>query len=328
MKKLDAPLQNAVAGLTSQQFGVGGHLIEMIVDELVSTYFDVSKVAETQRIPQRYRGQPYTCIVWDQQGRPMAALQIADEQVPDIVQRSVDGLNRIRKAIGTAASSRLLTPRGEGWHRGCSYVVYPYCRDLHSGRLRRAIERRLLAGPLLDWLYEVNRQTVSPCTEAEREALFGLRLRTLADDPRPADECRRRAEQALQALQIGAWSPSTVMMHSDLWVGNVMVEAPDGDYRPMDVRHRFKVIDWPGCLDQGYPCFDLFRVCNSLGVGPSRLARELRRHAALLNDRPDHASHYLAAAAGQILMTLENFPIAEFNKMTTRCERQLQSLGL
>jgi hypothetical protein len=328
MKNLDPPLQSCLADPIWQGDRVASRLVEMIVDELVAEYFDASTVGEIQRIARRYPGQPHTCIVRDQNGRPMGALQVADELVPDIVQRSVDGLNRIREAIGPAASSRLLTPRSAGWRRGCSYVLYPYCRDLHPGRLRSAIERRLLAGPLLDWLYEVNRQTVSTCTEAEREALFGLRLSTLANDPRSIDACRRRAEQALRALQTGAWSPSTVMMHSDLWVGNVMVEAPEGDYRTMAVRQCFKVIDWPGCLDQGYPCFDLFRACHSLGVGPRRLAGELRRHAALLNDKPEHASHHLSAAAGQILMTLENFPIAEFNKMTTRCERQLQSLGL
>ena len=294
----------------------------------MAEHFQSVTLGETTRIPQRYPGQPHTCIVRDHTDRPLAALQVADHRVPDMVERSVDKLCRIREVIGSAASSHLLTPIASGWRHGCSYVVYPYCRDLHRGRVRSAIERRLLAGPLLDWLAELNQRTLAFCTAEDRSSLFGLRLAALADDPRVSARWRHRAAQAQRTLAAGTWAPSTVTMHGDLWGGNVMVSAPDGDYQSAWVRTRFKVIDWPGCLERGYAYFDLFRIAYSLGIGPRRLARENRRHAALLNDSPAHASHYLSAAYGQILMTLENFPIEEFNKMATTCERQLQSLGL
>jgi hypothetical protein len=328
MKRVNPPLTSGLVASVPLEGRLADRPVEIIVDELVAEHFHGVALGETTRIPQRYPGQPHTCIVRDHSDRPLAALQVSDHRVPDMVERSVDKLCRIREVIGATASSHLLAPMASGWRHGCSYVVYPYCSDLHRGRIRSAVERRLLAGPLLDWLFEFNRRTLAPCTTIDRSSLFGLRLEALAEDVRVATNWRRRAAQARHALVAGTWSPSTVMMHGDLWVGNVMVSAPHGDYRSTWVRTRFKVIDWPGCLERGYACFDLYRIAYSLGFGPRQPARENRRHAALLNDSPAHASHYLSAAYGQILMTLENFPIEEFNKMAATCEQQLQSLGL
>jgi hypothetical protein len=258
-------------------------------------------------------------IVHDEAGRPQAAVLCSAAAAPDFVARAMRRSARAHAMLGSGAGSRVLLPLVEGQLSGLSCAVMPFCRNLSPPRAWGWWQNRALRPVIFDWLESVCRITASRPPAAALASSFEEPLAHLQRRPEASQRLRKLAGSALQRLRDGRWQPRHVLMHGDLWRGNIMVRPAEGPWVGLRWLDRVVVIDWAGSRDDGYPLFDLIKIAVSLGVGDRRVRGELVRHCRLLACDEVDVGSYLAAALAGLLDRLENFPLADFLSMSEAC---------
>jgi len=257
--------------------------------------------------------QTYKYLVTSSEGKPLAVVLCSPSVSPDLIARGSRCASDAKQALGPELGNVVLDPLGEGELAGLSYTVLPYRQPLSEKRLAGWLERRRVGPKVLDWLQGLTRQTMCDVSEAEVHARFHRPLSLLAESPDVSDAVRRAAEVGLRRLEQGKWAPRFVLMHNDLWKGNILLDD-DGE---------IIVIDWPGSRVDGYAMYDLVRLADSFGLSDRVLGEQVRAHCRVLGcDATDAASH-LAAALGFLLSDLDHFPMHLFLPLADKCVRQI-----
>ena len=241
-------------------------------------------------------------------GEALGVVLCAPEIAPGLIARGCARGHAARAALGEELGRKVVVARAEGTRAGRSWALFPQARTIGGG-MRGRLERRWLAGPLLAWLREVARRTAGFADETAR-ARTAEALASAEREPALDARVREAARAASARLASGAWAPRHVLMHGDLWGGNVL-GAPSAPAFSRD----FVVIDWDTSRTEGYPIFDLVRAARSFTVSRARLAREIAVHAALLGFSGEDARGALVAALGHIGLVRENFPISRYAQM-------------
>jgi hypothetical protein len=274
--------------------------------------------------PKDVADDPAKLLVTDRDSRELAVVLLASPVDPDLVRRGMRIAARAREVLGKRLGSVILEPLEQGDLRGLSYTVLPYHRPFEEGVLARRYWRLALRSKALEWLAEVNEATLAETSDAEIAEAFERPLEHVATLDTMDEALRRAAETALGRLKSGEWSPKLVLMHGDLWIGNMLrASGPPGG---ADRRRRFPfvIIDWPGAMLRGYAMYDLIRLATSMGLGAARLEREVLRHCKILGSRPELAMGYLIASLGQLGLNLGEFPAERHREMSLACFNQLR----
>lgn len=240
-----------------------------------------------------------------------------------MVARAMQRAAAARRALAPAEAAAILEPVLETRLNGMSCALLRYCHPLSDHRLIWRIQRRLLRPRLSEWLFRVAQQTRAEATPAECSACFGEPLERIAGEAAMAPALRADARRAVQRLLDGSWRPRHVLMHGDMWKGNVLIEPPTSLPGRRAWQDRFIVIDWPGSMTRGYAIYDLVRMASSMKMGPDALTRELQRHCEVLEAEAEDASAYLLSALGHVALNLEHFPIEQFVAMAHSCHDTL-----
>ncbi|HEX6703831.1 MAG TPA: hypothetical protein VF169_03655 [Albitalea sp.] len=257
--------------------------------------------------------------VTDTRGPARAVVMCSSPDAPDMVDRAMTRASQAKALLLPAQGRHILDPLAEGRVQGLSYAVLPHCDELAHGRIAWRLQRGWLAPALFDWLWHAHAATVREVDAGEHERRYGEPLRALARLARLREPVRHAAQRAAHRLLAGVWHPRSVLMHGDLWKGNVLLR-PAGSWADLTRwRGRFVVIDWPGAEPRGHAVYDLVRLALSMRLGRRGLAQELQRHAQVLGcEREDTMSHLLAAL-GQMALVLEHFPMDMFIPMVESC---------
>jgi hypothetical protein len=256
-------------------------------------------------------------------GYPCAVLLCAPADAPQVVQCAMQQARMAKRLIGTELGLHILDPLAEGHVQGLSYALLPYCVGLASRGIPWRLQRARLRPVLFDWLFGVCASTVRPVDQAGAERQFAAPLAALASLPDIDEPMRAAARRAWRRLSDGQWTPRTVLMHGDLWKGNVLLRATGRYAQRWRRPEHFVVIDWPGARAQGHALFDVVRLAHSMCLGRKALRAEVDRHCALLGcDRVD-AMSYLLTACGHMGASLEHFPMASFLRMVRDCHALL-----
>lgn len=284
---------------------------------------EVSLLCEAKTVADDYS----KLLVRDQHRRPVMVVLCSSPVSPQLVRRGMQRARAAKRALGPALGRVILDPLGEGDIAGCSYSILPYCRPLSNKRLIRRIQRRMMRPVVLRWLRSATAATVAEVDPQELQHAFMNPLTHLEGLLAVSDHLRHAASGALRALDHGTWTPCHVLMHGDLWDGNILIHHADPTGFGWPWGTRFVLIDWPGALLNGYAIYDLLRFAQAMSLQGRQLRREVESHCRILGCRFEHARFHLLTSLGYLAMHLEHFPPARYAKMSASCVRVLEAIG-
>ncbi|MBJ22502.1 MAG: hypothetical protein CL933_24085 [Deltaproteobacteria bacterium] len=265
---------------------------------------------------------PVKLLVSDARAGKRAVVLISSPVEPDLVGSGMRIAAAAKERLGPRLGSVILEPLGQGTLDGLSYTILPFRNPLAEGRLMRRFWRLRLRGRVLDWLAEVASTTAADASAEDASNAFEASLRHLATLETMGSAMRDAAQEALDRLRAGEWKPQFILMHGDLWDGNLLLpsRSPATDESPAP----FVLIDWPGATLRGYPLFDLLRITRSMRISESALRREVSRHCQILRIEAVGARGHLLACLGHIGSNLGFFPVDMYTEMSRNCFADLE----
>ena len=238
---------------------------------------------------------------------------------PGMVQRAMQRARLAKAVLDASAGDHILEPLAEGHVNGLSYAVLPYCEELSESGPVWWVQRALLRPRVFEWLWLATQSTVRDVGGATMKRAFTDRLQLMASLGPISDSLRGAAERAAERIDAGKWTPRHVLMHGDLWKGNVLINKETPLHATRGWRDRFVLIDWAGSEIDGYAIYDLVRMAESMRLSVGGLRSEVVRHCRVLQCLPMDAKSYLLAALGHIAMNIEHFPLDRFVHMSESC---------
>lgn len=258
-------------------------------------------------------------LLRDPGGQARAVALCSAPASPDMVQRAMRRAREAKSALGPTLGATILDPWVEGRVRGLSYAVLPYCNRLSDLRPVWWMQRALLRRPLFDWLWRATERTVREVDSAAIDRSFAELLRRVASLKVASKRMRVAAERSAERLQAGTWTPRHVLMHGDLWKGNIVIPPAECPVERSGSRDRFAIIDWAGSEIHGYAMYDLIRLAQSIRLNARILRHEVDRHCRVLRCEPVDAISHLLVALGYIANNLEHFPLDRYARMAESC---------
>lgn len=263
-------------------------------------------------------------LVMNSQSQPLAVVLVASEVEPNLVQAGMEKARAIKEFLNPDLRQVILEPKATGWINGRSYTILPYCKPLGTGRFVTRLHNMTLRPLVIDWLTQVTETTVREPSETQLQTNFIKPLENLAQMSVVTPEVRATALSARQQILSGEWRPRHVVMHGDLWRGNILFSDPDN--RPKHLPFaRLVIIDWPGAMIDGFAIYDLIRIGMSMRLPRFFLQRHLKRHCEILSCRDSDARFHLISALAHIGQNLNHFPPASFARLATECLKFLES---
>jgi hypothetical protein len=240
----------------------------------------------------------------------------------------MDRARQAKRALGSELGQVILDPLIEGELEGRSYAALPYCPPFSSSTWMWRVQRVTLRPALFRWLRGLVRATATTPPPEKIEEVFVRPLEHLANMSSVSSPVRAAAAKAREQLGRPSFSPRQVLMHGDLWKGNLLMDGRATIDRLRAPSYgRFVVIDWPGSTLAGYPIYDLVILAESIGLSASWLREELDIHTRILGFDANDARTHLLASLGHLGMHLEHFPVERFAQTARDCLEMLNAVG-
>ena len=273
--------------------------------------------------PKGVKDSPVKLIVRDTASRPTAVVLYSSPVSPNLVSRGMDLAVQAKQAMGSELGSVILDPLGRGDIEGRSYTILPYCRPMFSWKPLRYIQRKVIRPAVINWLFGVTKQTKSIAAQESINKDFLEPLKYMTHLQTAGEEVNSASLRALKRLECGQWIPHHVLMHNDLWEGNILPGKPSNQNKTYKRSYGFIIIDWPGCQLKGYPIYDLVRLSQSLRLNSRQFTNELKRHCTLLGCTQEDSEGYLLSALGNIGLNPEHFPADAYVRLIESCYHYL-----
>lgn len=238
---------------------------------------------------------------------------------PNLVMRTVQRSTQAKNSLDLSTGNHIQEPLFEGEVENLTYSVWPLCYELSKSRLYRKAQNNFLKPVLFNWLFNVTKCTVDDKDQTSNISKFILPLEYIASSNVLNDKIRMKALFALERISTKEWQPKHVLMHGDLWLGNILLKKNPNILNTLKPYDNFVVTDWAGSEVKGYAMYDLIRFAESTNLSSKKIKFEIERHCKLLNCNPVDACSYLLAGLGFIGMNLENFPLNRFISMSESC---------
>jgi hypothetical protein len=261
--------------------------------------------------------------VKDARAGAMAFALVSPPEYPDSVRKGMEKLSGVLSAAPKLVSDVIVPPLTKGDVEGCSYAAFPLLHPLQSNKVLWLLQRARLRPRLMRWLREVALETRTRGNDPAVVARYRAALELCESEPCLSGGLRARSASALKRLELGRWSPVSVLMHGDFWRSNIMLREPN--WLACD---RFAVIDWNTAMVDGYPLFDLVRCQASLAIRTDVYRREILAHSKIVECDPVDTTGYILAGIGNVGLSLDNFPKPRWlNLAECAVSRHLQNMG-
>lgn len=223
-----------------------------------------------------------------------------------LMERAVSNIHDVRSRLSASVAVPILAPLSSGEVLGRSFAIWDFKRPFaDQNRLKTFINRRIYAGPIVDWLAAFGRETL---TSATPEVVVDDLL-ALINDENLSTEVRDGAKKALDKLSVGLWKPYHCFQHGDFWQGNLLLATHDAD-------SSFYIVDWAGMSQKGYPFMDLTRLLMSINLTKFACRRYLSIYDKQIGIDKSESAMYTLSALGNLRKNLENFPSPKFRELT------------
>ena len=232
---------------------------------------------------------------------------------PLLVKRATDRQKEIRALLPQSVAEPIELPILEGYSENKSYAVFLKRRSFSTNKVRRKIERVLVAPRVYRWIGQLAVHTAKPSDAS----IIVANLDRLQTIPGLSEETRRAAAGGCAEFRLAKIPSLQVAQHGDLWTGNILRASS---------RTGFTIIDWAGGRPDGAPFFDLVTFGLSIRTFRSRLAREIIKYSHLVGCAPQHALSYWLGGLGALYKELEFFPEDHFIKMCDQTCSTLRTL--
>lgn len=260
-------------------------------------------------------------VATDTQGKPHAVVLVASPSGPDLVRRGLENASEIKQRLGDDLGTVVLEPLCMGTIEQRTFAVFPYCKPMSTSKLGKRAHRIMLRPIVLNWLSETTRQTARVPSADQRQNAFNEPLMNLSGFEPLKAHIRNAASEAVERINTQRWEPRHIVMHGDLWEGNILF-AHDRAKR-QDPFARIVIIDWPSGLADGYAMYDIIRLSRSMHLPRRVLRREILKHCEHLGCEPRDARAHLLAAFGHLSMNLGHFPPDRFARLAEQCDALL-----
>ena len=303
---------------------------DTLTESLIKVIGSHSSIGEMSLLPQEKELKDATTkiLIKDQRGSKIAIALFSSSVSPNLIAQGTERSRLAKQKLGLDLGSHILDPLCEGKFNACSYVVYPYCRPLSNSHPFWYYQRSLLSPSLLRWLRQLTKTTNTQVSSHEIERNFIMPLKYLVElEAMTSENLRLKASQTLERLNSRKWEPRYVLMHNDLWKGNIIIDHLHITNPSKTLwTERFVIIDWLGSMVKGYAIYDLVRLAQSLKLRPKKLRHEVSLHCRMLNCNIVDARSYLLTALGYLGMHLEYFPFPRFIQLANSCLETLEEI--
>ena len=263
-------------------------------------------------------------LIYDREEEPFAFAICSNQQFPGFVKRSVNRAKLAKSALSFDTSRHILMPIEEGEFNGMSYAIFPYCMSLISNGLLSFIQKRYISSPIYNWLFCVLQETQQIPDEEKLNTRIYHSLEFIQKTHQLSDSIRHLAEKTYKRLNDRLWLPKFVLMHNDIWKGNILIDHRNVTGQGGFIKtRRFVIIDWAGSELFGFPFFDLIKLGISFNDPIYRLRKELLRHCKILDCDPGDVTSYLLTALGYLGQNLECFPFSNYLVLVEQCFQRL-----
>lgn len=255
-------------------------------------------------------------------------LLVSGPAFPEAVGEDGARARQVADRVSAGVAGHIATPLATGRFEGQSWAAFARLSPMASWRGARMLQKPRIAGPVLDWLAQLARETQQPeTTAAGYEARFVHPLEVLALDHDLSDPLRRFAQDCRDRLLRDRPALVTVVQHGDFWVGNILFRRRRWPtFNP--ALGDFCVIDWRGARLDGYPCADAIRLISSLyRVNAPQTGAFLDRYLKALALAEADMALYSLLSLGQLGENLDQFPKARYCQLCEETYRFLQVRG-
>jgi hypothetical protein len=236
-------------------------------------------------------------------------LKISNSQFPDSVEQESKKARLARGILSGDLAEAIPSALFEGRLAGRSFAIWPKYRPISGYKIVRAAQKRLLYDDVFAWLRGVAEASIDRKLTADAIVRrCRLPLEHIRAHRQLGEEIRSLAHQALQRLDEGDWHPVSILQHSDLWLGNILLPIR----KPRNDKFPFFVIDWGGSVIDGAPALDMVRFCMSANVNLRRAHREFLYYASAIQISLEELVFEIVVGLGLIGTNLNEFPEDRF----------------
>ncbi|MDM8543411.1 phosphotransferase [Desulfococcaceae bacterium HSG9] len=265
----------------------------------------------------------YKAVFINTDGAPAAFLLASNPKSCDLIARNTAKARLARHKLNNSLGTVILTPIAESRFQGLSWAIFPLKRLPAEKGWAWRYQKLMLTPQLLGWLAGVVGHTKRALTSEDAGQRLCEPLQKLATDRQFSSGIRSAAQKALARYEQGLWKPQTVLVHNDLWKGNILLPLSEERRKKYP---EFYIIDWAGSNSVGFPFFDLMKLMHNLGLPGIVMRQVIKKHCRVLNFELEDAMSSLLAAIADLGEHLEYFPRPRYIAMATELIECLASV--
>jgi hypothetical protein len=251
---------------------------------------------------------------------PFAYAAISSGAAIDLVERNGHLVQQAKEFLSNESAKHCLSPLCMEKHETGFLAIYTYCQTLSNQRLLWPIQRFRLRKPVLQWLFEITKESKKRGKRASEHAEHSLNF--ISSQKELPAKMREEAEDAIASIKANTWQPNTVLMHGDIWKENILLHPKTNELPGQN--QRFTVIDWGGSTSQGFSIYDLIRFALSFKLSNRKLGAELTRYKDCLSCTYKELSYTLLCALGYLGINREDFPLDRWRGTAIDCFKCLE----
>lgn len=170
----------------------------------------------------------------------------------------------MQKLLGEDLGYNVCSPITSGEVDGRTFALFTKHYPFTENRFLKYIQYALSISSIINWQAEIFHKTKRKLTDPiliEKHAIE--KISTIRHDESLSRATREIALGFEKAIQNKNVEVFTCFQHGDFWYGNVLFTGNPSAFYSL-IRNDFRVIDWAGCIVEGYPAIDVLRLSASM----------------------------------------------------------------